>query len=390
MKILMIVLNWVGKGTYWRAFNLAKYLVLQGHQVTLIATSCERRFVGHRREVEGVQLIETPDLLTGSLRSGWDIWNTLYRLSWVQGQSFDLVHAFEARPTVLLPALYLRHIRGIPLVMDWADWFGRGGSIEERSQALMRFILRPIETFFEETFRTQAHATTVICNPLRERALALGVAGEHILLLPNGADVASIPIQNRLVVRKRLSLTPDKVYLGHTGSIFQGDAELMAAAFNQIYAQYPQTRLLLISYFNREIEKMVQVPEAVIRTGPVSQVDFIDYVAACDLGFLPWRNTLANQGRFPLKVHDFLSAARPIVATDVGDMGMLLKQYPLGRLAPDDPQALAEAVLGLLNEPDETIAAEQTARQVAETEFACDKIVESLIDFYQMVLAKAA
>ena len=106
----------------------------------------------------------------------------------VRERPFDLIHAFENRPVVLGPMLYLQQTRRLPLVIDWCDWFGKGGSVEERPDSLAKTVLRPVETFFEERFRHRADGTTVINSVLRQKAIELGVAADSILLLPNGAE----------------------------------------------------------------------------------------------------------------------------------------------------------------------------------------------------------
>ena len=122
----------------WRALAFAQTISRQGHQVTLIATSQERRSRTLKYLQDDVTIVETPDLFSGSLRSGWDPWNSLHRIAWAHGQRIDLVHAFELRPTVLAPSLYMKFARRTPFVSDWADWFGKGGSVEERPNPLLR------------------------------------------------------------------------------------------------------------------------------------------------------------------------------------------------------------------------------------------------------------
>lgn len=154
MRVAMLVFNMTGRGTYWRAYYVARELCRRGHQVTILATSPrERRRFRVTYEVAGrLALVEVPDLLHGSLRSGWDIWASLLRTCWLGSMHIDLLHAFECRPSVIVPALATCKTRNIPLVLDWADWFGRGGSVEERASPWQRAILRPVETFFRDPF----------------------------------------------------------------------------------------------------------------------------------------------------------------------------------------------------------------------------------------------
>ena len=70
----MILYNQTGNGTYWRAIGFAKMLAQRGHAVTLICTSPCARLRSPERGVDDVRLVEMPDLLNGSLRSGRDAW----------------------------------------------------------------------------------------------------------------------------------------------------------------------------------------------------------------------------------------------------------------------------------------------------------------------------
>ena len=386
LRIAMLVFNVAGKGTYWRALGLGQALVARGHSVTLLAISPAARRGFHVRAEKGVTVVETPDLLPGSLRSGWDLWDVVNRITWLRSRTFDLVHAFEGRPVALFPALYMQKARGLPLVMDWCDWFGRGGSVEERPNPIVRTALRPIETFFEESFRKMADGSTVINTVLRQKATELGVQPSRILLLPNGANVTEIDPGDRIDARRRLGLPLDAPLIAYTGAIFERDALLMAKAFDQIHGKRPDSRLLLVGYCNVAMEGLVRAPEAVIRTGPVSYQGLVDNLVAADLGWLPLRNSGANRGRSPLKLSDFMAAGRPIVATDVGDLGALLRREPIGRLAPDEPGALAEAVLSLLADEQERDQLGRNARQVAENKLAWSLMAERLEQFYLQIV----
>lgn len=390
MRILMALYNTVGRGTYWRALYLARGLAAQGHETTVMATAAQRRWGVTTRadEMAGVTLAEMPDLLWGPLRTGWDPGNVVARIRWSRGRSFDLVHAFEARPTAIFPALYLHRRRRLPLVLDWCDWFGRGGSVEERPNPLVRAVLRPVETFFEERFRTTAQGTTVINSTLRQRAVELGVEPETILELPNGSNVAEIRPQPQAEARQKLGIDPEVPLIGYIGAIFQRDAVLMARAFNQIAAQEPTARLLLAGYFNVDLEAMVDRPEAVWRTGKLAYADLETYLAACDVCWLPLRDSGANRGRYPLKVNDYMAAGRPVVATDVGDLPDLVRRGQFGLVAPDQPGPLAEAVVSLLRAPEQRQKMGRLARQMAETELTWEQMSARLATFYQRLLAR--
>ena len=52
----------------------------------------------------------------------------------------------------------------------------------------------------------------------------------------------------------------------------------------------------------------------------------VDYISACDIGWLTLCDSGANRGRFPMKTHDFMAAGVPLLVTDVGDLGEMVRQ----------------------------------------------------------------
>lgn len=381
----MIGFNQVGRGTYWRAFHLARELANRGHIVTLLAMSRDRHLRFRVRSEAGVTIVESPDWLRGALRSGWDPYDVLARISWLRHREYELVHAFESRPVVIWPALHLRR-RGIKLILDWCDWFGQGGSVEERPNPLLRAVLRPVETFFEEHFRPYADGTTVINSTLREKAIGRGVPAETIFFLPNGCNVQDIHPIKQSEARQNLGLPADVPMIGYIGAIFRRDAVLMARAFDRIHSQLPSTQLLVIGYCNVDIGSFSRAREAIINTGVVRYDEISAWLSACDIAWLPMCDTGANRGRFPLKINDYMSAGLPLVMTAVGDMADFLRQYPVGLLARDEPVDLAAQALALLQDEEQRRSRGRLARCLAEEELSWAHVARRLETYYVRVL----
>jgi glycosyltransferase involved in cell wall biosynthesis len=248
-------------------------------------------------------------------------------------------------------------------------------------------VLRPVETFFEESFRKRADATTVINSELLRRAVALGVDSERILVLPNGFHVNDAPVRASSEVRRRLGLPTESTLVFYVGAIFRRDAELMAAAFDRIYAARPNARLLLVGC-RMPIEEYSAYPEAMIRVPHVSRDVVADYVAVSDLCWVPMRDSGANRGRFPVKVGEFLAAGKPVVTTDVGDVGSLLRNEEAGAVACDNPQDLADAVLRLLSDPERMSEMARRGQELAKDRYSLDLVGQTLETFYYKILGE--
>ena len=128
MNILFLNHNKVWESTFNRGFYFGRALAKRGHKISLV-TNSKYGFSSFKEYVqEGVNIIESPDLMYGRLRTGWDPVNVMRRILYLKSMRFDVIHALDCRPTVIIPALYLKKYRKVPLVIDWADWWGRGGA----------------------------------------------------------------------------------------------------------------------------------------------------------------------------------------------------------------------------------------------------------------------
>jgi glycosyltransferase involved in cell wall biosynthesis len=295
------------------------------------------------------------------------------------------VHGFESRPTVIYPALRLANQQKIPLVLDWADWFGRGGSVEERPNPVIRSILRPVETYFEEHYRKQATGTTVICETLREKASSLGIDPGTILLLPNGSDTENrqqIPLD---IARQRTGIPVGDFIIGYIGSIFHRDANLMIEAFETVGESVPNARILLIGKQVLDLKRLTKHPQAFIQTGYAPDHQLNDLLAACDLFWLPLSDTNANRGRLPLKLNDYFSAGRPTVATSVGDIPGVFSMGNVGLLSQANAQDFAKQTILLAQDHALRVTLGQQARRLAETRLNWETIAAELDSFYNKI-----
>ena len=178
MKLLFICHNQTRKGgAYYRALNLGVPLARRGHDVTLMSIHPSERFGIVERELDGLKVVESPDLLWGPGRTGWDPWDTLKRTLWIRKRKFDVIHTVDTRPAVSMPALLSRRASGAAWVADWTDWWGRGGATTEREGRLVNMLIGPLEQLFEEKPRPHADGTVVISHALGKRAEGLGVDG---------------------------------------------------------------------------------------------------------------------------------------------------------------------------------------------------------------------
>ena len=127
MRVLMLAHNVSERGSAIRALSIARWLAAAGRDVTVLSG---RRHAGlgfTDGAMDGVRLLEPPDLLPYRFRNGGlSPIDLAGRLAHVLRERYDVVHTFEPRPCATLPGLLARRRKSV-WVADWADLWGPDG-----------------------------------------------------------------------------------------------------------------------------------------------------------------------------------------------------------------------------------------------------------------------
>jgi glycosyltransferase involved in cell wall biosynthesis len=388
MQILFLNHNvaWSG-GTFFRAFGFARALTALGHRVTLFTISPDARVAFQRETCDGVALWYSPDLFWGRGRTGWDPWDMCRRIGALRGRRWDIVHAWDSRPVVVIPALYAaRGSRqgGGRLVMDWCDWWGRGGAQAERSSAWMRAIA-PVETLFEERFRTHADGTTVVSEALCNRAVAIGVDPRRILRLPQGCDEPTPRVLDRDDALARLGFPAGSRLVVAVGAQNASDARLLFDAVRLILRGCDACQFALIGRHGSQVPADLVAHSRFRETGFVRSATLQDYIAGCEMLLAPLADTTASRARWPSKINGFLTAGRAVVTTRVGDLPALLHAVRAARVVNPTAKEVSDAALCLVRDTPERARLEAEARHLAITTLSWSVLARELDAFYRSI-----
>jgi glycosyltransferase involved in cell wall biosynthesis len=321
------------------------------------------------------------------MRTGWDPYDTWRRTRYLKRRRYDLIHAFDCRPAVILPALTQRRRDGTHLLTDWADWWGRGGVIDERPNRLIKVAFEGIETYFEEHYRTEADGLTVISRALHERAIKLGVQPDRIARLSGGADIEHIRPGDKADARRALGLPTDALIIGFSGFVHY-DLTLLLSAFNVLAHMRKDVHLLLSgaqSPLVRQYAEQGGWADRVFYAGIVDYAILPQYHACVDVFALPFTDKQANRGRWPNKIGDYLAAGRPIVSNPVGDIAELFTTYDIGYLTDETPDAFAQGLHRALEDPARAAAQGAVARHVAEQVLSWAALTQRLEHHYELI-----
>jgi glycosyltransferase involved in cell wall biosynthesis len=250
----------------------------------------------------------------------------------------------------------------------------------------MRAVIGPIEQLFEEKPRPLADATIVISRALGKRAEALGINSHDILYLPPGADPGAIRDIDRNVAREKCGLDPRPRYVGYLGNIYQRDADLLFETLENL--KTPDVKLLMVGEPGCRVPSRVE--KRVTITGRLSFESMLEHLAACDVLALPLSDTIANRGRWPSKLNEYVAVGRPTVACDVGDVADLLRENRIGLLVRPVPMEFAAGLDELLGDQAGAEEMGRRARVVAQTTYSQDAIGLALERFYFKTIAAHA
>jgi glycosyltransferase involved in cell wall biosynthesis len=368
--------------SWHRAGDFALHLAERGHDVTLLVISDNNRWRFSESNYNGIRIVECPDLLIGNARSGWDPVCALRRVLWLarDGRRYDVVHLFETRPATIIPGLWFARSTRTPLIIDWNDWWGRGGILSIRRPWWYKLAFSAIETFFEEYFRRFAHATTVISKGLFRRAILLGIDRDTITHIHPGIDSRRFSDDGRERVRKKLGYADTDFVIAYSSQDTFFDMAPVFEGLQIAHDRAQQIKMLLIGKYSRAVSKAIKrhrLESIACCAGFVADSDYPQYLAAADAFVVPFPETVYNIGRWPNKFGDYLAAGRPIVFNGSGDLADFAHNAP-GIACSFSAASFAQAFCRLAANKNERDRHIRRARQLIRSYFNWDAQIDRL------------
>lgn len=382
MNILMLNHNLIEEGTYFRCFHFARHLVKRNHSVSLLTISRIRRFFPKTEYRDGVKVIQTPKGITGRIHRGaWGGADILYRIFHSLCNRYDVVMAFSHRLNVSFPFYIRRFIRKAIYISDWDDLWCEGGLLGYGEGHRLTYW---IEKFLERDIRRKADGVTTTSTALYEMARKIGVPKERLRHIPSGADVDSIKPLPKKQLRQELGISVEAKVVELVSSGRSEETNLILEFFWDVVKVVDNSFLLFVGPKDSSRERLIKeyhLNGKVVETGIVPHQEISKYLAVADVLVLPLPDNLNNRVRGPIKLGDYLSAGRPIVTNDIGDVGRLFKQERIGLLAKQDLSDFAQKLIELLKNPDLCEELGKNAREVAEERYSWQIMTERLEDF---------
>ena len=352
----------------FRINDLAVALAGRGHAITVLTGLPNypggSLFPGYsllgpsEEQHEGVRVLRVP-LVPRGLRRSWQL--AINYISFTVSASllgplrcrgpFDVLFVYEPSPILIgIPALVLRRLKGLPLVLWvqdlWPESLRATGAVT--SPLLLRAVARLVRYIYRGCDRVLVQSRGFV-----DRVVAVGAERERVSYLPNWAESLYAPLELEPDAPER-SEVPDGfrvLFAGNIGAAQSFETILDAA---QLLRHHAEVHWVIVGDGHRKAWVEEQVRErglgsSVHLLGPRPVGSMPRYLALGDALLVTLRRDPVFELTIPTKLQSYLACGRPVLAALDGEGARVVEEAGAGLTCPaEDPRALAAGVLRLL------------------------------------------
>jgi glycosyltransferase involved in cell wall biosynthesis len=250
--------------------------------------------------------------------------------------------------------------------------------------------LRRIARASERAVLRAAALRVAVSEELAARVRAS--AGGGTVVVPNAVDAGAFArAWERRDARRSLGWPVDAATLGFLGGLrpwhgleYAIEALVHVPDALLAIAGEGELRPKLLSRANE-----LGVSERLRWVGPLPHADVPRFLAALDVALIPYP-ALRDFAFSPLKLYEYLAAGVPIVASDIGQVGQVLRKAGCGVLVrPGDPTELAAGIQQVLRDPERNRARAVEVRPRVLAEHSWDERARRLTMLFNQRLTDA-
>ncbi len=354
MKILQVIPYFCFGGAETMCENLTYALTKLGHSVTVVSLYNEKTPISRRMEEAGVRILYLDKKL------GLDVSMVTKLAKIMRREKPDVVHTHLDVIKYAVAAAKLSGIRRCIHTVHNVAEEEAGGKL----QKIINTVYFRLGWAVPAALSPEVHRTIVSFYGMKE---------EKVPVIYNGVDLSRcLPKDNY-----QLSKPAQLLHIGRFN--YQKNHRGLLEAFVMLLEQYPDCCLNLLGdgELCPEIETYAEelgIREKVIFHG--SQSNVYPYLHSADVFLLPSR----FEG-MPMTIIEAMGTGLPVVASAVGGVPDMLRNGESGSLVSQEPQAVAEAVLQLLQQEELRKTLGENARKDSE-KFSAEHMAESYCNIY--------
>jgi len=232
------------------------------------------------------------------------------------------------------------------------------------------------------TYR-QASLVWAVTEGIRNAIIKRGLPSEKVFLLTNGVDIKEFRPLPQAQARAELGWEDcfTALYAG-THGLAQGLTTILDAA--ELLRDHTNIHIVLVGDGAAKADLLAQAQQrdltnvTFLEPLPHNQMPLL--LAAANVCLVPLRKLPLFEGALPSKMYEAMACARPIVLGVEGEARRLAEKEAKSALAvePENPHALASAILHLYEHPEDAQLLGQQGRAFVEMRFDRDQLVANL------------
>lgn len=390
MKILMIAPQpfFEPRGTPISVYQRLHALSQLGHEIDLLTFP-----IGEDVEIPRVKIHRTVRLpFIQKVKIGpspakliLDIFLFLKAMRMLLGRKYDVIHTHEEAAFF---AMLLGIVFRVPHLYDMHSSLPK--QLSNFGFGKYRPLVRLFEWLERAVFHTCSAAITIGAD-LEEHARSVEPDINYIRIENVPVDVVKVDREDNFEAIRARHEVSDRPLVVYTGNFepYQG-LDLLFASARRVIAAHPRVVFLIVGGEAKQIEAWRRtLPEMglennVIFTGTVSLHDSLDYIGAADILVSPRKDGLS----VPLKLYSYMYSGKPTVATDVDAHTQILDES-MAVIVDPVPEAYADGLCCLLDDPELCKQLGQKAKAYAEEEFSTTAYLSKIEQVYLSIsLAK--
>lgn len=368
-----------------RSYAMARALVEQGHNVTMVCgsygggnTGLEGEFKQGKREgnVHGIYVIEFNLAYSNHdsflKRTGLFLLFALRSIGIALTRQYDVLFATTTPLTAGIPGIAARWLRGKPFIFEVRDLWPE---LPKAMGVITNPIILKLMALLEWISYRSAHRLIGLSPGIVDGITRLGVKHTNIAMIPNGCDLDIFTDKSQRWRPDGVSSTDFMAVFTGTHGIANGlDAVLNAAA---ILKQRGRDDIKIVLIGQGKLKPTLQARakqdglDNVIFHDAVNKAKLAGLMAGTDLGLQILANVPAfYYGTSPNKFFDYIAAGLPVLNNYPGWLAELIENHECGfTVPPNNATAFADALEKAATQSDLLKIMRANARQLAEKKF---------------------
>ena len=374
----------------YRVMREATALVEAGFDVSIvdIMDECERPA---EEDIAGVHMkhVVMPSMFISTRFKPWFLVKAAHMI--IRGAirltrtSADIYHAHDVKG---LPACYIAAcLRRKPLIFDSHEIPLDDPNITRRPR------LSALATWVLARMMPRC-AGVITASPLYAREISKDYHYPGITTVLNVPIYREIPKSDRL--RQHLGLSSDVRI-----ALYQGNIQPNRSLDQLVNAAPFLDPGIVIVMMGRAVETTrIQLEELIASKGVADRVkmipavpyeELLDWTVSADIGLTIFKPGYTRSIRFclPNKLFEYLMAGLPVLSSQLDAIAEVLKTYDIGQVLPSlAPSDVGAAINVMLADPAALAHMRSNALKAAQQEFHWEKEKQTLVQFYDAILAR--